>query len=269
MEGRGNAPGAARMTAVLLAAVAGLFGLLVGSFLNVVIHRVPLRQSVVTPRSACPSCGTTLAERDNIPVVSWLVLRGRCRTCAAPISVRYPLVEAATAVLFAAAALRFGTDWALPAFCLFFAALLAVALIDLEHFIVPNRIVFPMLAISVPLLGLAALLEGDWGRLLTGVVGAALASNGLLLINLVSPRGMGMGDVKLAILLGLFLGWLGLGHVAVGLFLGFLLGSVGGILLIALGIKTRKDPVPFAPFLAAGAVLAVLAGNGLLEHYPV
>ena len=254
---------------MLLAVVAALFGLVIGSFLNVVIHRVPLRQSVVTPRSACPSCGTTLAERDNIPVLSWLILKGRCRSCAEPISARYPLVELGTALLFGAAALRLGADWALPAFCLFFAALLAVALIDLEHFIVPNRIVFPMLAISVPLLAAASLIERDGWPLATGVLGALLASNALLLINLINPRGMGMGDVKLALLLGLFLGWLGLGHVALGLFLGFLLGAVGGILLIALGLKTRKDPVPFAPFLAAGAVTAVLVGEVLLDHYPV
>lgn len=254
---------------MLLALLAALFGLLVGSFLNVVIHRVPVRQSVVSPRSSCPGCGTMLAERDNIPVVSWLLLKGRCRTCQMRISPRYPAVELATAALFAAAALRLGADWALPAFCLFFAALLAIALIDLDHFIVPNRIVFPMLAISLPLLALAALLEGEWGPLVTGIVGALLASNGLFVINLINPRGMGMGDVKLALLLGLFLGWLGLGHVALGLFLGFLFGAVGGILLIALGVKTRKDPVPFAPFLAAGAVTTVLAGTWLLDRYPV
>ena len=254
---------------MLLAAVAALFGLAVGSFLNVVIHRVPQRQSVVSPRSACPGCGTTLAERDNIPVVSWLLLRGRCRTCKMRISPRYPLVELATAVLFGAAAASLGADWALPAFCLFFAALLAISLIDLEHFIVPNRIVFPMLAVSLPLLAGAALLEGELRPLVTGVVGALIAANGLLLVNLINPRGMGMGDVKLALLLGLFLGWLSLGHVALGLFLGFLFGAVGGILLTALGLKTRKDPVPFAPFLAAGTVVAVLAGSALLDRYPV
>jgi len=257
------------MTDVLLVALAAIFGLGIGSFLNVVIHRVPHRQSVVSPRSACPGCGTTLAERDNIPVFSWLLLKGRCRTCGMRISPRYPLVELATAVLFGAVAARLGADWALPAFCLFFAALLAIALIDLEHFIVPNRIVFPMLAISLPLLATAALLDGEVRPLVTGVVGALIASNGLLLLNLVNPRGMGMGDVKLALLLGLFLGWLSLGHVALGLFLGFLFGAIGGILLISLGLKTRKDPVPFAPFLAAGTVVAVLAGNALLDRYPV
>lgn len=253
---------------MLLALVAALFGLVVGSFLNVVIHRVPLRQSVVRPRSACPGCGTTLAERDNIPVLSWLLLRGRCRTCAEPIAARYPIVELATAALFAAAALRFGADWALPAFCIFFAALLAVSFIDLAHYIVPNRIVFPVLAASLPLLAVAAGLEGAWVPFVAGLLGAVLASAGLLVMNLVNPRGMGMGDVKLALLLGLYLGWIGIAHVALGLFLGFLFGALGGILLIALGIKTRKDPVPFAPFLAAGAVVAVLFGHGLLARYP-
>src|SRR5207302_4724497 len=119
----------------------GVFGLLVGSFLNVVVHRVPRKESVVRPRSHCPSCGTQLADRDNIPVVSWVLLRGRCRTCGHAISARYPLVEVATGALFVAAGLRFGADWALPAFLLLFASLLAVSLIDLEHYIIPNRIV--------------------------------------------------------------------------------------------------------------------------------
>lgn len=240
---------------------------MVGSFLNVVIARVPRRESVVRPRSRCPKCQTQLAERDNIPVLSWLLLGGRCRTCREPISARYPLVELATAVLFAVGALALGDSWALPAFLLFFAALLAVSFIDLEHFIVPNRIVFPTLAISVPLLAAAALAEGAWRPLGTALLGAVAASAGLLVIHLISPRGMGMGDVKLALLLGLFLGWLDLAHVALGLFLGFLLGAVGGVLLIALRLRSRKDHVPFAPYLAAGAVLAVVAGEPMLDWY--
>jgi leader peptidase (prepilin peptidase) / N-methyltransferase len=244
-----------------------VLGLAVGSFLNVVIHRVPRKESVVHPRSRCPGCGTQLAERDNVPVVSWLVLRGRCRTCAEPISARYPAVELATAVLFAVVALRFGADWALPSFLVLAAALLAVALIDLEHYIVPNRIVFPVLAMTVPLLGAAAVLDGTLRPLLTALAGAVFASGALLVVALINPRGMGMGDVKLALVLGLHLGWLGLDHVALGLFLGFLLGAVGGLLLIALGVKSRKDHVPFAPFLAAGTLLTVLAGAPLLDWY--
>jgi leader peptidase (prepilin peptidase)/N-methyltransferase len=254
------------MTAILAAGCA-VAGLLLGSFLNVVIHRVPKRESVVRPRSHCPSCGTPIAGRDNVPVLSWLLLRGRCRTCAASIPVRYPLVEVATAGLFAAAAVRFGADWALPAFLLLFAVLLAVAVIDLQHYIVPNRIVFPTVALAVPLLVLAAALEREWGSLVRALAGAAIAFGGLLLVNLVNPRGMGMGDVKLALVLGLFLGWLGFDHVALGLFLGFLLGAVIGIVLIVLRLRTRKQHVPFAPFLAAGTVLAVLFGEPILRWY--
>src|SRR5947208_14309635 len=143
------------MTA-FVAAASALVGLAVGSFLNVVIYRVPRKESVVRPRSHCPGCGTQLAERDNIPVVSWVLLRGRCRTCGEPISARYPLVELGTAALFVAAALRFGLDWALPAYLVFFAALVAVSFIDLEHYIIPNRIVYPTLFVSIPLLAVAA-----------------------------------------------------------------------------------------------------------------
>jgi leader peptidase (prepilin peptidase)/N-methyltransferase len=252
---------------VLVAAGCGVLGLLVGSFLNVVIVRVPQRQSVVRPRSRCPRCDTPLADRDNVPVLSWLVLRGRCRSCGEPISARYPLVELTTAGLFAVAGLRFGADWALPGFLLFFAVLLAVSAIDLEHFIVPNRIVYPAIVVSVPLLALAAVVDGEGGRLARALVGALAAFAGLLVLRLLYPRGMGMGDVKLALLLGLFLGWLGLGHVVVGLFLGFLLGSVVGVGLMAAGRRGRKDHLPFAPFLAAGAVLAVFVGQPLLDWY--
>lgn len=249
-----------------VAALAGLFGLMVGSFLNVVIHRVPLKQSVVSPRSRCPGCGTQLAERDNVPVVSWLLLRGRCRTCSMPISPRYPLVEALTGALFAGVGLRFGADWAVPAFVVFTACLLAVAFIDLEHFIVPNKVLLATLAVGGPLIVLAAAAEG-WHHLRDALVAAAVGFTLLLIVNLVYPAGMGMGDVKLAGLEGLFLGYLGIGHLLLGLFLGFLLGSVGGVALIASGLRTRKDHIPFAPFLAAGAYLALLAGEVLLDFY--
>jgi leader peptidase (prepilin peptidase) / N-methyltransferase len=252
----------------LLVAGCGLFGLLVGSFLNVVIVRVPQRASVVRPRSRCPGCGTQLAERDNVPVVSWLLLRGRCRTCAEPISVRYPLVEAATGGLFAAAAVRFGWSAELPAYLLLFGVLLAVSAIDLEHFLVPNRIVYPAVVAELALFAVATAGDGDLGDLGRALLGAVLASGGLLVLNLAYPRGMGMGDVKLAVLLGLALGWLGLGHVALGMFLGFLLGSVVGVGLVATGVRDRKAHIPFAPFLAAGTVLAVLVGQPLLDWYP-
>src|SRR5437870_13300245 len=161
------------MTAVV-AAVCGVLGLAVGSFLNVVIHRVPRKESVVQPRSRCPRCGTQLADRDNVPVVSWVLLRGRCRTCGEPISPRYPLVELATAALFVAVALRFGADWAVPAFLLFFASLLAISLIDLEHYIIPNRIVYPTLFGGFALLVVAAAAGGNWEALQRAVIGAAI-----------------------------------------------------------------------------------------------
>ncbi|MBV8303130.1 MAG: prepilin peptidase, partial [Acidimicrobiia bacterium] len=149
----------------------GLVGLAVGSFLNVVIYRVPRKESVVRPRSHCPGCGTQLAERDNIPVLSWLILRGRCRTCGEPISVRYPLLELLTGALFVGAALRFGLDWVLPAYLVFFASLVAITFIDLEHYIIPNRVLYPTLYLALPLLVLAAALNGEWGNLQRALIG--------------------------------------------------------------------------------------------------
>ena len=256
------------MTAVLVVG-AVLLGLAVGSFLNVVIHRVPRHESVVTPRSRCPQCGTQLASRDNIPVVSWLVLRGRCRTCGTAIAARYPLVEAATAVLFAVLALRLHDDAALPAFLVLAAACLAISFIDLEHFIVPNRIVYPTLFAMAPLLLVAAAVEDDWASLRGAAIGGLLGFGILFVIHVVSPRGMGFGDVRLSGLLGVALGWLDLGHVLLGLFLGFLTASVLSLVLIGTKRRSRKDRIPFGPFLALGALLAVLAGRPILRWYGV
>lgn len=252
-----------------LAGVCAIFGLAVGSFLNVVIHRVPKKESVVAPRSRCPGCGTELAARDNIPVVSWLVLKGRCRTCAEPISARYPLVELLTGVLFAVTALHFGLDAALPAFLVAVAGLIAISAVDLELFIVPNRILYPTLFAAAPLLLIAAAVDNDWISLKTAAVGGALGWGLLLVIHLVSPAGMGFGDVRLAGLIGMMLGWLSVGHVVVALFLSFLLAAVGGVLLIVAGVKGRKDKVPFGPFLASGAMLALLFGDRLIDWYKV
>lgn len=238
---RSTAPAADGVLLVLLCAGAGL---VIGSLLTVVVDRVPARAPLA------PAVSGLLAQP--------IRYRGKRHT---------PLLEVATAVLFAAAAVRLGADWALPAFLVFFAALLAVTVIDLEHYIVPNRIVAATLVVSVPLLAGAALIGGDWAPLRSALLGALLAGAGLLVINLISPRGMGMGDVKLAVVLGLFLGWLDLAHVLLGLFLGFLLGAVGGVALIALGLRSRADHVPFAPFLAGGAVVAVLVGNAILDWY--
>ena len=256
------------MTA-FLAVACGLTGLAVGSFLNVVIHRVPERQSVVRPRSRCPRCNASLRSRDNVPVVSWLLLGGRCRNCRGAISPRYPLVELATAALFVAAAVRLGADPALPAFLVVFAALLAISAVDLERFIVPNRILYPALFLAAPLLVLAAALDGDWSSLVTAALGGLLAWVLLFAIHMASPKGMGFGDVRLAGLVGMLLGWLSIGHVLLGLFLGFLTAAVVGVGLVAVGLRTRKDNVPFGPFLALGAVLSVLFGSPILSWYGV
>ena len=251
----------------LIIAVSALVGLMVGSFLNVVIHRVPAGESIVHPRSKCPRCGTELRSRDNVPVVSWLLLRGKCRTCAEPISARYPAVEVLTAVLFAAVAARLGEDWALPAFLVLTAALVALSAIDLETFRLPTPIIYVAGGLGFALLAIAAVVDGDGRGIAEGAAGAVIAFGVLFVINFVYPKGMGFGDVRLAGLLGLFLGWIELPVVAVGLFFGFLLASIIGVGLIATGIKTRKDKVPFGPFLAAGALLAVFVGPQVMDLY--
>lgn len=248
-------------------AVCAVLGLAVGSFLNVVIHRVPRRESVVRPRSRCPGCATEIAPRDNVPVVSWLVLGGRCRHCGMAISPRYPAVELACAALFAAMALRFPDDLALPAFLVLAATCLAGSVIDLEHLLLPDRLVFPSVALATPLLAMAAAVQGEWDRFGHAVLGAVLASGALLMLALLKAGAMGGGDVKLALLLGLCLGWLGLGHVALGLFLGFLLGSVVGIGLLVTRSRGLRDHFAFGPFLATGTLLAVWWGGPLLDWY--
>ena len=254
------------MTA-LAAAICFVIGLCVGSFLNVVIYRVPRRESVVRPRSHCPACEAPIADRDNIPVVSWILLRGRCRSCGARISVRYPLVELGTAVLFVAAAVRLGATWQLPAFCVFFASLLAISVIDLDHYIIPNRVIYPTLAVTIPLLVVAAAADGSWDHLRNAAIGGVAGFAVLLAIHVAVPRGMGFGDVRLAGVIGMMLGWLGLRYLFLGLFLAFLLASVIGVALIAARLRSRKDAVPFGPFMALGAVLAVLWGRAILSVY--
>jgi leader peptidase (prepilin peptidase)/N-methyltransferase len=253
----------------LLVAGCGLLGLLVGSFVNVLVYRVPRKESIIRPRSRCVSCGSQVRGLDNVPVVSWLLLRGRCRTCAERISPRYPVVELVTGLVFAALAARFGSDPALPAFLALATGLLAISAIDVEHFIIPNRIVYPTLFVSAGLLVVAGLVDGRWESLGRAAIGGAAAWGALLVIHLAQPRGMGFGDVRLAGLIGVFLGWIDLGHVLLGLFLSFLLASIVGILLIALKIRSRKDRVPFGPFLVAGAMVAILVGGPILQWYGV
>jgi leader peptidase (prepilin peptidase) / N-methyltransferase len=254
------------VTGFLIAACAVL-GLAVGSFLNVVIYRVPRKASIVRPRSACPSCGTPIANRDNIPVVSWLILGGRCRHCQAPISVRYLIVELLTAGLFAGAAARFGSDWVLPAYLAFLAGLVALACIDFEQLLLPKRIVYTTLVIVSGLLLLAAGATGEWHKLGTAFASGAVAFAAFFTLNFVNPRWLGFGDVRLALLLGVGLGWLGPGTALLGFFLGFLLGAVVGIALIVAKRLERRAPIPFGVFLSAGAALAIYAGEPILRWY--
>lgn len=252
---------------VSLYVACGVFGLVIGSFLNVVIWRLPRRESLSRPPSHCPSCGTAVRPRDNVPVLSWLVLRGRCRDCGAWIPLRYPLVELLTAGLFVAAAARFGAHWELADYCVFFAVLVAISAIDIDHHLVPSRIVYPAAGASLALLALASAEDHHWRALADAAGGGAAAFAFLLLVHLAQPRGMGFGDVRLSGLIGLNTGWLGLAHVAVALVAGFLVGALAGIGLVAVGRAGRKSRVPFAPFLSAGAVVAVLFGDPIVRAW--
>jgi leader peptidase (prepilin peptidase)/N-methyltransferase len=247
--------------------VCAVLGLIIGSFLNVVVWRLPRGESIVHPGSHCPQCDAPIRPADNVPVVSWLLLRGRCRHCRAPISARYPLVELASGALWTAMALRFGASWDLPAYLVLVSALLALSLIDLDTFLLPNRIVYPLAGALIVLFGLAGLLEDAGDAYVRALLGGLAAFAFFLTVHLIAPRGMGFGDVKLSFSLGVALGWLSWGSVFLGLFLGFLLGAVVGVTLIATGTRTRKDHVPFGPFLAAGTVLAILVGQPLLDLY--
>jgi leader peptidase (prepilin peptidase) / N-methyltransferase len=237
----------------------GVLGAVVGSFLNVVIHRMPRGESIVKPRSRCTGCGTTLRAVDNVPLVSWLALRGRCRKCGTHISARYPIVEALTAAVFVAVALTRGVDADLLLELPFAALLVAVAAIDLEHRIVPNRIVVPAAVFAI---AAAALVER--GQLPVLLIAGGIAFGALFLAALAYPAGMGMGDVKLAGVMGLYLG----AAVAPALFAAFAAGAGVGVALLAReGASARKRAVPFAPFLALGGLLGILAGPELVDLY--
>jgi leader peptidase (prepilin peptidase)/N-methyltransferase len=239
--------------------VAGLFGAVIGSFLNVVAHRVPIGESLVSPGSRCPKCGSPVKPYDNVPVVSWLVLRGRCRNCGTPISPRYPLVELATALAFAAVVAVRGFDEDLVLELPFVAALIALAAIDFDHKILPNKIVYPLAAF-----GVIATLLVDRDDLVENLIAGAGAFAFLLAAVIAYPRGMGMGDVKLAGAMGLYLGL----SVIPALLVAFLSGSVVGLVIIAReGAAGRKKAVPFGVFLALGGIAGVLAGPELIDLY--
>ncbi len=254
------------MTAALVLACAFL-GLLVGSFLNVVIWRVPRGESVVSPPSHCPTCGRGLRWRDNIPVLSWILLRGRCRDCGEPISRRYPLVELATAAVFAAMAAAIGLDAALPAFLYLAAIGVALWMIDIDVKRLPDAIVLPSYAVGIVLLGIAALATGRWDDLVRALIGMVALYGFYFVLAFAYPAGMGFGDVKLAGVLGLYLGWLGWAELVVGGFLGFLLGGLVGLGLLMTRRAGRKSQIPFGPYMLAGAFISILWGGALADLY--
>lgn len=259
---------------LFLALFAALFGLALGSYLNVVIHRVPRGLSTLRPRSRCPGCERPIGAADNIPLVSFLLLRGKCRHCGTRISWQYPAVELATALLFVACSLRFGFTWATPVAALFCCLMLALAAIDLEHMILPDKITLPFTAVGVllqPLVGWAGsfFFVPPWGWMAGGAWGAALGAGILLGVWIAwylvrREEGMGLGDVKMLALIGAFLGWKGL---LVSLFFASLSGAAVGLALLPRRETGMKTQLPFGVFLALGALIALFFGQGIAAWY--
>lgn len=273
------------MVEVAISLIAGLFGLAIGSFLNVVVWRVPRGESVSLPPSHCPHCDKPIRPWDNIPVVSWLILRAKCRDCGGRIATRYPLVELATGVAFTGVSFLvlngtilsesvespvvvwLSTALVLVAFLYLVAISLALVLIDLDHHRLPNSIVIPAYVVGGVLLGLASILVGDYSALLRGAIGMVSLFAGYLLVALAYPGGMGFGDVKLAGVLGLFLAWCGWGQFSVGVFSAFVLGGVFSVALVLVRRATRKSAIPFGPWMIAGAWVGILFGAHIWSGY--
>ncbi|HUR35245.1 MAG TPA: A24 family peptidase [Vicinamibacterales bacterium] len=251
------------MTGVAFIALAAVVGAVIGSFLNVCIYRLPLRKSIVWPASACESCGRELAWYENLPIISWIALGARCRTCKAPLPIRHPIIEATTAVMFAAAAWYYGPTLLLVSRIVFGCALIVLFAIDLEHHLLPNAITLPGIVVG---LAFSVVTEPGW---LASLVGAAVGGGSLWLIaegyyRLRHEEGLGMGDVKMLAMIGAFIGWQ---LTIVTLMMASVAGSVVGIILIASRKGDMKYALPFGTFLAMGAALAATVGPDLLNWY--
>lgn len=249
------------------AALCFLFGLIAGSFINVVAIRIPAGGSIVSPGSACAACGHPIRPRDNVPLVSWLLLRGRCRDCGARISARYPIVELSTAVLFSLTPIVIGVVWVLPAYLWFVGVTVTLTITDIDHKLIPNKILYPGTVVGAVLLGLGSLLDGTPRQFVRGLGGAGLYFTVLLVIALIAKGGFGFGDVKLAVLLGLFTAYHGWDILVVAFLLAFLLGGLISIFLLITRIRGRKDAIPFGPYLIAGAYLALALGDPIIAWY--
>ena len=252
----------------LWAVLAAALGLCIGSFLNVVIYRVPAGESIVRPPSKCPNCGHEVRNRHNLPVIGWLILRGKCFDCGNPISPRYPIIEFATGALFAVVTLDVGKlHWALPAYLYFAAIGIALSMIDFDHQRLPDKIVLPSYPVVAALLTVGAAVDHQWWALARAGIGAASLFAFYFAVAFAYPKGMGLGDVKLSGLLGGLLAYLSWGTLVAGAFGGFLFGAVAGVLVIAAKKGDRKTKVPFGPFMIGAALLAVFVGAPVAHWY--
>ena len=255
------------MTLLPLVGLIGVFGLVIGSFLNVVIYRVPREESLVSPGSHCPSCDVPIKGRHNVPVLSWLVLRGRCASCKTRISPRYPLVEAGTAALFVAITVHFGLSAQLPAYLYLAAVGITLLMIDVDLRQLPNSIVLPSYVVGVLLLMPAGAVDGDWSQAVRALAGMAALWAIYFALAIAYPLWMSFSDANLAGLLGLYLGWLSWGALLIGGFGAFLIGGVGGATLLATGRTDRKSAIPFGACLILAAAVALFLAVPVTRWY--
>ena len=254
------------MSAILEVA-AGVFGLVIGSFIGVVVDRLPRQESIVSPPSHCVACSAPVRAYDNIPVVSYVVLRGRCRACGARIPPRDALLELGIGILFVLLAWRLTSAWALPAYCVLAAAVVGISAIDVEHMRIPSTLVYSTAVLGAPLLVLASAGTHRWSALLGALIGGAVAFAAFFTLFFAVPKGSGFGDVRLAGLCGGFLGWMGYREVIVGFLISFIVAGVPAAVLLAMHKVNRRTQIPFGPFLAAGTVITVLFGAPVIHAW--
>jgi leader peptidase (prepilin peptidase)/N-methyltransferase len=254
------------MSAILEVA-AGVFGLVIGSFIGVVVDRLPRQESIVSPPSHCVACSAPVRAYDNIPVVSYVVLRGRCRACGARIPPRDALLELGIGILFVLLAWRLTSAWALPAYCVLAAAVVGISAIDVEHMRIPSTLVYSTAVLGAPLLVLASAGTHRWSALLGALIGGAVAFAAFFTLFFAVPKGIGFGDVRLAGLCGGFLGWMGYREVIVGFLISFIVAGVPAAVLLAMHKVNRRTQIPFGPFLAAGTVITVLFGAPVIHAW--